>query len=137
MLHDTTPALFASTTHLAVVQNPVNDDWVALIGAIGGERFETLARRYYVGLSHFRKQRARPALPGQIEIEAEGKQQALLGMLEVWERRKESSEDEQSAAEGPRASTGRTRPAWLPSGPARFLSMYGSVSTRPPMTARP
>ena len=99
MQNDTIPVLFESTAHLAVVENPVNSDWVALLDAISGDHFETLARRYYIGLSHFRKQRVRPALPGQIEIEAEGKQQACLEMLEVRERRKDSSEDELSEAD--------------------------------------
>ena len=99
MLHNTIPVLFESTAHLAVVQNPVNSGWVALLGAICGDRFETLVRRYYVALCHFRKQRARPALPGQIEIEAKGKQQALQGILEVWERRKDTSKDELSEAD--------------------------------------
>lgn len=101
MLNNTTPVLFESSAHLAVVQDPVNADWVALIREIDGDHFQTLARRYYVALSHFRKQRVRPTLPGQIEIEAKGKQQALQGMLEVSELRKAKggSEDEQNAAE--------------------------------------
>ena len=99
MLHCTAPVLFESSDNHAVLQDPVNNDWVKLIEAIDGERFEMLARRYYLALQHLRKQRARPALPGQLEIVAEGRQQALKGMLAVWEQRKESrkGEGEQAA----------------------------------------
>ncbi len=94
MQYDTIPALFESTSHLAVVQDPVNDEWVALIHKIDGEHYEVLARRYYIALHHFRESRVRPALPGRIEIQAQGKQQALQGMLEVIEQRKTASGSE-------------------------------------------
>lgn len=90
MQHSTAPALFESSGEFAVLQDPVNDDWVALIGAIAGERFEVLARRYYLALSHFRKQHAHPALPGQTVVEAQSKQQAFEAMLSVMEQRKAS-----------------------------------------------
>lgn len=88
MLHATAPVLFESTGNHAVLQDRANDDWVALLAVIAGDHFETLARRYYLALYHFRKQRVRPALPGRVEVEAQGKQQALHGMLKVWEQRK-------------------------------------------------
>jgi len=80
--------LFESSGNHAVVEDSANDDWVALIGALDGERFDVLVQRYYLAQSHFRKQRARPALPGQIEVEADGKQQAMAGMLELMDERK-------------------------------------------------
>jgi len=89
-LHCIAPVLFESSDHHAVLQDPVNQDWVGLVAAIAGERFAILARRYYLALQHFRKQRTRPPLPGQLEIVAEGKQQALRGMLAAWEQRKAS-----------------------------------------------
>jgi hypothetical protein len=88
MSHYIAPVLFESSDNHAVLQDPVNKDWVRLLEAIDGERFGTLARRYYLALQHFRKQRTRPPLPGQLEIVAEGKQQALQGMLAVREQRK-------------------------------------------------
>jgi hypothetical protein len=90
MLHCTVPVLFESSDSHAVLQDPVNKDWVALLGAINEERFGAVARRYYLALSHFRRQPARSALPGQLEIVAAGKQQAQQEMLGVWEQRKAS-----------------------------------------------
>jgi hypothetical protein len=88
VLQSIAPVLFESSDNHAVLRDPVNQDWVKLVGAIDGERFATLARRYYLALHHLRKQSARPPLPGQLEIMAEGKQQALEGMLVAWEQRK-------------------------------------------------
>ena len=100
MLHGTVPVLFESSDDHAVVQDPVNKDWVALLESVDEERFGTGVRRYYLALSHFRRQRTRSALPGQLEIVAVGKQQAQQEMLAVWEQRKASrqlSEGEQGA----------------------------------------
>jgi len=88
MLQSAAPVLFESSGHHAVLQDQANDDWVALIHAIDGPCFDSLARRYYLALHHFRSLRRRPALPGQIEISAQGKQMALQGMLQAWEQRK-------------------------------------------------
>jgi hypothetical protein len=90
MQHSTAPVLFESTGDHAVVQDPVNEDWVALVAAIGDKRFDVLARRYYLALYHFRKQRARPALPGRTEVEAQNRQQAFEGILGMMEQRKAS-----------------------------------------------
>ena len=100
MLHGTVPVLFESSDDHAVVQDPVNKDWVALLESVDEERFGNGVRRYYLALSHFRRQRTRSALPGQLEIVAVGKQQAQQEMLAVWEQRKASrqlSEGEQGA----------------------------------------
>jgi hypothetical protein len=99
MLYSTAPALFESTDDFAVREDPANDAWVALLQAIDEKRFGVVERLYYLALNHFRKQRLRPALAGQVEVEAEGRQQALLGMLEVWEKRKAGA----MAAEGEQA----------------------------------
>jgi hypothetical protein len=100
VLHGTVPVLFESSDDHAVVQDPVNKDWVALLESLDEERFGSMVRRYYLALSHLRRQRARSALPGQLEIVAVGKQQAQQEMLAVWEQRKASrqlSEGEQGA----------------------------------------
>jgi len=91
MLNATALALFESTDSPAVLSDPANQDWLAVVGAVSGERYETLARRYYLALYHFRKHQHRPALPGTLHIAAEGKQQALQGMLDVLEERKANS----------------------------------------------
>lgn len=83
-------ALFESTGDHAVVQDPVNEDWVALVAALDNERFDVLDRRYYLALRHFRKQLVRPALPGRTEVEAQSKQQAFEAMLGEMEQRKAS-----------------------------------------------
>ncbi len=80
--------IFQSTDNQSVLDDPANEDWLAVIKQIRGEDWEITERRYYVALRHFRKQQQRPSLPGLIEVEAEGKQQALQGMLEVIEQRK-------------------------------------------------
>ena len=90
MQHFTAQALFESSGDHAVVEDPVNEDWVALLTALDDERFDVLTRRYYLALYHFRKQQARPALPGQTEVEAQSRQQAFEAMLGVMEQRKTS-----------------------------------------------
>lgn len=94
--------LFESSGDYAVVEDPVNEDWVALIKVVDAEHFGAIERRYYLALYHFRSQPSRPALPGQIEIGAQGKQQASEAMLGVMEQRKTSrkqAEDTLSPAE--------------------------------------
>jgi hypothetical protein len=88
MLYATLPVLFDASENPAVFDDPANEDWVAVVKAIEGVRFELLARLYYQALSHFRSQANRPALPGTIEVEGETRQQALEGILEVIEDRK-------------------------------------------------
>jgi hypothetical protein len=86
----TAPVFFESSDNLAVQRDPANEDWIALVRAIEGERFSVLARRYYQALYHFRKQRRRPALPGIFEITAADRQGALQGILAALEQRKAS-----------------------------------------------
>jgi hypothetical protein len=86
--HSTALMLFESSDDYAVVRDPVNENWVALVGAIDEKRFGVVARRYYLALSHLRSQQARPALPGATEVVAGSKQQALEGVLEAMEQRK-------------------------------------------------
>jgi hypothetical protein len=88
MLHATLPLLFESSDNSSVVEDAANADWVAIINAIDGPAFDVLVRRYYQALYHFRSQRERPALRGAIEVVAQDRQQALVGMLEVIEERK-------------------------------------------------
>ncbi len=88
-MYDPTPLLLIeSSENHAVLNDPVNEDWVTLLGAITDERFATLARRYHVALTHFREQSARPSLPGQLELVVQGKKQAEQQMLELREQRK-------------------------------------------------
>ena len=88
MLSDTALALFESTDSPAVLSDPANQDWLTVVGAVSGERYEVLARRYYLALYHFRSQQRRPVLPGSPQVAAQGKQQALQGMLDVLEERR-------------------------------------------------
>ncbi len=99
MLHCTAPVLFEFSDNHAVLQDPVNHDWVTLIGAIDGTRFDTLARRYYLALQHFRQWRVRPPLPEVLEIVARGQQQALEGVLAAWEQRKANRKHAEGAAD--------------------------------------
>ena len=90
MQQSTAPVLFESSGQHAVVNDPVNGSWVALVAALDSERFAVLARRYYLALAHLRRQQARPSLPGQTEVEAQSRPQALQAMLGQMERRKAS-----------------------------------------------
>lgn len=91
MLSAALPVLFESSDNSAVLQDPVNEDWLAVVNTIGGECYEVLARRYYVALYHWRSQVCRPELRDRIHVQAPGKQQALQGMLELMEQRKSNS----------------------------------------------
>jgi hypothetical protein len=91
VLHCTVPVLFESSDHHAVLQDPVNKDWVALLESLDEKRFGIVERRYYLALSHFRRQHVRSPLPGQLEIVAAGKQRAQQEMLAVWEQRKQAA----------------------------------------------
>ena len=99
MLHCIAPVLFESSDNHAVLQDPVNHDWVTLTRAIDGKHFDMLARRYYLVLQHLRQQHARPPLPGRLDIVAASKQQALEGMLAVWEERKANRKQAEGAAD--------------------------------------
>jgi hypothetical protein len=84
----TLPVLFESSDSATVHADPANAVWLTLVYAIAGERFEQLVRRYYMALYHFRQQRSRPRLRSAIELKADGKQAALLGILEWIEQNK-------------------------------------------------
>lgn len=81
-------ALFESTDAVAVLRDPVNEDWLTVVGAISGPVFEDLECRYYLGLRHFRDQPTRPLLPGQVELDGITKQEALQELLKNREDRK-------------------------------------------------
>lgn len=89
MLHSTAPVLFESTDNRAVLSDPVNQPWLAVVERVSGELFEVLSRRYYLALYDFRKRTARPELPGKVRVVAEGKKKAQQAMLELIEARKE------------------------------------------------
>ena len=90
MQQSTAPVLFESSGQHAVVNDPVNGSWVAFVAALNSERFAVLVRRYYLALAHLRRQQARPSLPGQTEVEANSRPQALQAMLDKMEQRKAS-----------------------------------------------
>lgn len=102
MLNPTALVLFESTDAPAVLNDPANEDWLAVVKAIEGERHEVLARRYYLALYHFRQQPRRPGLTGRTEIPAPNKKQALQGMLGVLTERRASNKDQGGA---PRSDT--------------------------------
>jgi len=90
VVHTTTAVLFESTDAAAVLLDPANQDWLAVVKAVAGERFESLALRYFLALSHFRRAGSRPAIPGRTTVSAAGKEQAQQGMLELLVARKAS-----------------------------------------------
>ena len=98
MLNSNALVLFESTDSPAVLSDPSNQDWLTVVGAVSGERYEMLAKRYFLALYHLRKHQYRPALPGTLQIAAEGKQQALQGMLNVMEERKANSKRDAGSA---------------------------------------
>lgn len=100
MPHAIALVLFESTTARAVLEDPANADWLAVVNEVSGEEFERWARRYYLALAHFRAQRERPALAGRAEFEAAGKQQALLAMFGATAARK-AVEKEAASRDGP------------------------------------
>jgi len=103
MMHATALLLFESSDNIAVQQDAANEDWVALVRVIDGERFERIARRYYEALYHFRKEYRRPALPGQLEIVAPDRQGAMQGVLAGLEQRKARRQAENAEQHGPAA----------------------------------
>lgn len=90
MLHSTSLVLFESTDATRVLSDPVNEDWLAVVGGVCGELYEVIARRYYLALSHFRAQRRRSPLPGGKEVSGSGRQEALEAVLSEMEERKRS-----------------------------------------------
>ena len=93
MLSSSALVMFESSDSPAVLNDPANLDWLIIVHAVDGKSYELLARRYYIGLYHLRQQRQRPDLPGKIFVEAQGKQQALQGMLDVVDERKANSKE--------------------------------------------
>ncbi len=93
MLYSSAQVLFESTDSPAVLNDPANLDWLIIVHAVDGEIYELLARRYYIGLYHLRSQAQRPDLPGKIYVTAQGKQQALQGVLDVLDKRKANKKE--------------------------------------------
>ncbi len=92
--HASALLLFESSDTVAVQQDPANEDWVALVRMIDGERFERIGRRYYEALYHFRKEARRPAMPGQLEIVAPDRQGAMQEVLAGLQQRTASGKAE-------------------------------------------
>lgn len=91
------PVLVESSDSRAVVSDPVNVVWIAVVRAIGGPLFELIARCYYLALSHFRSRPARPSLTGVISVCSADKQQA---QRELHQRVKACGADEAFARIG-------------------------------------
>lgn len=100
MLNAIALVLFESTTARAVLEDPANADWLAVVDAVSGEAYERWARRYYLALAHFRAQRERPVLAGRVELKADGKQQAFRALLGAMAARR-SCEKEAASRDGP------------------------------------
>lgn len=81
MLYSSALVLFESSEAQEVLRDPANADWLGLISSIDDPLYDLLARRYYLALNHFRRQRERSALQGRVEVVAQGKQAASQGML--------------------------------------------------------
>jgi hypothetical protein len=88
MLHLTSLVLFESTDAPAVLNDPANADWLAVVHQVDGEVFDLIIRRFYAALYHFRSKPRRSPLPGRVELQANGRQAALRGMLELVDERK-------------------------------------------------
>lgn len=99
MLHSTALVLFESTDAHSVLSDPANEDWLAVVQGVDGELYEDIVRRYYLALSHFRRQGRRSALQGRKEVSASSKQQALQSVLIGMEERK-GSEKAASSRDG-------------------------------------
>lgn len=85
------PVLFESMDHRSVLEDPANLDWLLALDQMESSHVEDVARRYHLALSHLRADRSGPKLGHEIEVHAEGRQQALEGMLEILEQRKAQS----------------------------------------------
>ena len=96
MLVGNSPVLFMPADVAAVGQDPVNEDWLTVVNSICGKVFEEIERRYYVALHFLRRLGSRPKFEGLTEVEADGKQMALLEILRIIETRK--SEPKQAAS---------------------------------------
>jgi hypothetical protein len=90
MLNSTALVLFESTDAPAVLADPVNADWLAVVDGIQGEPYDSLARRYYLALSHFRGSAERRPVPGRVEVEGDSRQEALRELLDSMNQRKAS-----------------------------------------------
>lgn len=94
MLNATALVLFESIDSPAVLADPANRDWVAVVNAVIGEAFEVLVRRYYMALHHFRRHPRRPALPGRTEVKAPSKKEACHAMLNLLIARRAKQKEE-------------------------------------------
>jgi Transposase DDE domain len=114
--------LFESREHVEVLSDPVNQEWLSVVGAVDGARFEVLARRYYLALQHFRKSSSRPTLRERVTIFAEGKLAALQDILKL---RKDRNGRGGEADQGEKAAMG-------PSAQQTFVDAHPKVADLPP-----
>ena len=114
--------LFQSTDDRRVLDDPVNQPWLAVVREIDGDLYAVLARRYYLALYAFRRQPSRPGLPNEIAIEADGKEEADGKILQFVLGRKD-------VPETPAAVFADPRPAPAPDLPPALADL----SVRPPL----
>ena len=101
MLHRNAVVLFESTDANAVLTDPANQDWLAVVGHISGEIYQLVALRYYLALHDLRRRARRAPLPGRREVRAETRQQAfqcvLAGLVERTASEKATSGRDETA----------------------------------------
>lgn len=131
------PVLFQAEDDQRVLDDPVNEEWLAVVREVAGPRFEVVERRYYLALYDFRKQKPRPALPNQRAIDAKGKQKAVDKVLQVVVEQKDLPETAAAIFVDPRpAQTPDLHPALVdPAVPPPQLSDLLSGPGRPPIDA--
>lgn len=91
--------LFQSSDNQSVLEDPANQGWLSVIWQITGPWWEILARRYYIGLHHLRRQRRRSQHRDLIEVDAETKQEAMQEVLKVIEQRKQERQEAEAKGE--------------------------------------
>ena len=96
------PVLFESTDSVAVLSDLVNVDWLSVVHCVDGPAFDLLARQYYLALNYLRS-KPRPALPGTVQVHADGCKAAHQAMLElIVQRKNDPSQDAEQTFVNPR-----------------------------------
>jgi hypothetical protein len=81
-MNSTAPVLFESSSTAAVVNDPANAVWVAVLRALSGPGWEVFRRRYHAALNHFRSQPRRPRTADHVvQISAATRAAAERGLL--------------------------------------------------------
>lgn len=91
MFHSTSAVLFESTDAPAVLEDPANADWLAVVAGVDGVLFDLVARRYYLALADYRRASGGTTVPDRLELFAEDMKAAERQLLEKLEARKAAS----------------------------------------------